>query len=115
MGDLIARQKNIVNGQNIQGWRYSETIADGVTSSPVKIKPNINGLYAISVALIAGSGTGKIQYTLDSEAAIDGSTATWFDWNKGDVTGDNIDAFISPVSGIRCVSSSGAMTFKILI
>ena len=115
MGDLIARTYNFDSSSIERGWHYTENVASGETSEPVKIKSNENGLYHVSIALIAGTGDGKMQYTLDSDAEIDADTAIWFDWELGTCTGNTIDAIVSPVSAVRCVSVSGAMTFKILI
>ena len=115
MGKLIARNYNFDSSRIERGWQYTEDVATGATSEPVKIKSNENGLYHVSIALIAGTGNGKMQYTLDSDAEIDAGTAVWFDWEMGICTGNTIDAIISPVSAVRCVSISGAMTFKILI
>ena len=115
MGNLVARKGNLLSKGNPSGWTYSETVADGVTSNPVKIKPNGKGVYAISVGLIAGANTGKIQFTLDADEAIDAGTAYWFDWDEGNCTGDTVDPSVAPVSALRCVSISGEVTWKILI
>lgn len=97
------------------GWFYTETVANGMTSDPVKIHLSGKRPYNITLAIIAGSGTGKIQYTLDDDNAIDADTAVWFDWDKGEITGTETDVIIAPVSAIRGVSVSGVITFKLLI
>lgn len=113
MGEL---QPIYYNGDRFSvpdGYVYSETIADGVTSEPVKLHRYRGMADNISLALIAGTGTGKFQYTLDADEMIDVDTAVWYDWDKGDNTGTTVDALISSVSAVRGVSTSGEITFKI--
>jgi len=115
MGNLIARNGRLLSDGNPAGWIYSETVADGATSDPVKIKPNGKGIYAISVGIIPETGSGKVQFSLDSESDIDGGSADWFDWSAGEVTGGTSATFTSAISALRCISISGNVKFKILI
>jgi len=115
MGELVARNDDLYGEGNYSGWSYKEEIQDGETSDPVKIKPTGRGTSSGSVIIICGAGTGKIQVSFDTYDEIDENTAEWIDWDKGEVTGTEVDVFNGPVTGIRCVSISEAITFKILI
>lgn len=115
MGELAPRNNDLFQKGNYAGWSYSEDIADEETSDPIKIEPTGRGVTYGSVALICGSNTGKVQVTLDTYALIDAETATWIDWDKGEVTGSQLDVFAGPITAIRGVSVSGAVTLKVLI
>ncbi len=97
------------------GYSYSEDLADGITSDPVYIRSTGRGNSHLSVSMICGSNTGKIQTTISSLAKIEAGTATWIDWDKGSVTGTQIDVLVALVSAIRGVSVSGSVSFEILV
>ncbi len=115
MADLIARNGDLFREGDPQGWTYEEYILSGENGEAVKIPPPGPGGLSLSAQVICASGTGKVQTTLDTAAKIDAETALWDDWEGGDVTGTVTDSLISSVTGIRGVSVSGAITFKLAI
>lgn len=115
MGKLTIRNHDLFRDGLSGGYTHKETIADGITSDFIIIPPTGRGTTNGSVLIICGAGTGKIQITIDSDEDIVEGNATWLDWDKGEVTGTVIDAFASAISGVRGVSVSGEITFKILI
>lgn len=97
-----------------KGYYYTETIADGVTGSNVKIPPmGLDGT-TITLTIIAGSNTGKFQLTTSSDAAVQADTATWTDWTEGDTTGSLNMTLGSQVTGIRGASVSGEVIIEIV-
>lgn len=115
MGELVGRNNDLFREGDPQGWTYSEEVADGVTGDPIIIEPFGKGDPTGTVKLVCGSGTGKVQTTIDPDGAIEADTAEWDDWAQGEVTGTALDVFAGPISAIRAVSVSGAVTLKILI
>lgn len=115
MGKLIKRSNDLFRDGLSGGYTYKETIANGVTSDPIIIPPTGRGTTNGSVLVICGAGTGKIQITIDNDEDIAAGNATWLDWDKGEVTGTEIDVFASSISGIRGVSVSGSIEFKLLL
>ena len=95
------------------GYSHSEELLTGVTSDPVVIPP-LNG-QPVSVTMIAGANTGKIQFTTSTDAKVAAGTATWQDWPSGVVTGTVSDTLISPVTAVRGVSDAGTVDFEIII
>ena len=115
MGDLVQRNDDLFRDGDYDGWSFTENVASAETSNPVKIKPTGRGTTYGTVQLVCAGATAKIQFTLDTFAAIDAETATWTDWDKGEVTGTQTDVFAGPITGLRCVSTSGPVAWKILI
>ena len=99
-----------------KGFFYTETIATTENGETVQIPPmGYNGT-AITVTLVAGGSTGKVQVSTSSDAIIAaGSAIIWQDWPKGVQTGTISDVLVGPVTGIRGVSSSGEVTIEIII
>jgi len=114
MGNLIARSGDLFKQGNYDGWRYTATIADG-ESDTVKILPSGRGITLGTAILVCGSNTGRIDVTFDSVAEIDANTAEWIEWDKGEVTGTEVDVFKAIITAIRAVSVSGEITFKLVI
>jgi uncharacterized protein YcfJ len=98
---------------NFRGFHYAETIATTETGETVKI-PTIQMWRNITVTLVAGANTGKIQTTTSSDAAVAAGTATWADWDLGTQTGTVSDVITGPVTGIRGVSVSGEVKIEIV-
>lgn len=115
MGNLIPRNGRLLSEGNPAGWIYSEIIADGEISDPIKIKPNGKGISNISCTLIAGANIGKFQITTSSDADVKAGTAIWQDWVKGDSTGIVSDVLVGQITGIRGVSVSGEVKIEIVI
>ncbi len=96
------------------GYHYTEIVGTGATGDTVIISPK-DKEQSITCTLIAGSNTGKFQVTTSSDVAVNAGTATWQDWALGTKTGTVSDAITSPVTAIRGVSISGAITIEIVI
>ena len=113
---MITLEKDpyLISTNNPQKLYYKEIVPSG-NGETVLIKPNAKGQYAVSVAIEAGSNTGKVQYTIDTEEEIQAGTEVWYDWPKGNISGNAIDSLISPVSAIRGVSISGSIILKVII
>jgi hypothetical protein len=101
----------IVNISGTKGHSYQETIATGTNGDSVIVHP-LNGK-PLTCTLIAGAGTGKIQFTTSSEAAVIAGTATWQDW-EGVTTGTGSDVLIGAVTAVRGVSTSGEVKIELV-
>lgn len=97
-----------------QSYEYAETIATGETGDVVII-PGLPAGKNITVTLIAGANSGKIQYTTSMDSAVLAGTAVWQDWDNGVSSGSLTDVFVSVVSAIRGVSTSGEIKIEIKI
>ena len=115
MKSMVSRSGDLFRDGSSGGWSHSEIIADGVTGDPVKIDPTGRGNTNGTVAIVCGTNTGNVQITIDDYAAIDDDSAVWIDWDKGALTGTTLDVFSGAITGIRGVSVSGPITFKLLI
>ena len=101
------------------GWRHKETVGIGQTSAPVYTIPGDAGNEAyrpVSVCVAPGAGaTGLVQFTPDSQAEIEASTATWFDWPNGAVTAKSFDGFVTPITALRLTATGGSVTWWVLV
>ncbi len=95
------------------GYFHSEQLLTGATSDPVVIPP-LNG-QQVSVTMVAGANTGKIQFTTSTDAKVAAGTAIWQDWPAGVVTGTVSDRLISGVTAVRGVSSAGTVDFELIL
>ena len=95
------------------GFTYTETLADGITSDPIVIPPLPPGA-RVTCTTIAGANTAKIQYTTADDPAT-ADPGDWEDWPQGDKTGTFSDSILAPVTGVRGVSVSGEISFRIVI
>lgn len=116
MGVLVARPGDFY------GYEYHETVATTESSDAVYIIPLGGDGGRVTVTLRAGANTGKIQYTTVDSADVIANTVDsgdWTDWSTytddGLSTGTLIETLVSPVTGIRCVSISGEVSFDIVI
>lgn len=74
-----------------------------------------NVKHNISVELKVTSGTGKVQTTMDSRAAMEADTADAIDWNKGTISATDDDVIIGAVTGIRGnLETAGDITIKVV-
>jgi hypothetical protein len=92
---------------------YTESIGTGATGSDIRIPPLAGK--SISIALIAGASTGKFQVSTSSDAAITAGTATWSDLTLAAATGTVRDEITASITGLRGVSTSGAITIEVVI
>jgi len=100
--------------KEIFGYQYSEAIGTGATGNNLIIPPIAPGK-SISIALIAGASTGKFQVSTSSDAAITAGTATWSDLTLSAATGTVRDEITAPITGLRGVSTSGAIVIEVVI
>jgi hypothetical protein len=96
-----------------QGFEYSETIADDTNGDTI-LFPKLSESRIVTCNMIAGTNTGKFQYTVSSDAKVAAGTCTWIDWPKGTVTGTHTDALLAPITGLRGVSVSGEVNIEVL-
>ncbi|MCP3685829.1 MAG: hypothetical protein GY861_24535 [bacterium] len=116
MKELSRRSDSDLYGDSsIGGFHFSESILSGITSDPVHIRPTGRSNTIGTAAVICGTGTARIEYTIDTVEVIKEGGATWFIWDKGSVTGNALDVFTSAITALRCVSISGSITWKILM
>ena len=95
------------------GFTHTETLADGITSDPIVIPPLPPG-GRVTCTVIAGANTAKIQFTT-ADDPVTADPADWEDWPQGDKTATFSDSIIPPVTGVRGVSVSGEISFRIVI
>lgn len=113
MGQLVKNRLHDLFGDgNTGGYSYSADILDG-EEDIVKFSPPGN-LQALGVAmLVCGTGIGRIDFTLDTPETIDKGDAVWVEWDKGVVSGTQVDTFRIKMTALRAVSISGPITFKL--
>ena len=101
-------------GSGVVGYRYAETIGDGLTGNDVHVLPMGLGWTKITCAMVAGAGSGSIEFTTSSDADVLAQTAEWRTWPLGVVTGTKFDAVLSQVTGLRGRSASGEIEIIIV-
>jgi len=102
---------------NIENYEYSETISDGQTGETLYLHPQgeIATPPDVTCTLIAGSNTGKFQFSTSPLANLKAGTATWQDWYIGNATGSNTDIFEGKLTAVRGVSVSGEVKIEVVI
>ncbi len=95
------------------GWAYEDTLANGVTGETIPIE-SLNG-GQVTGTVIAGAGTGKLQFTTSLPSKVALGTEVWQDWAAGEVTGTVSEAIYGPISGVRGVSVSGEVTIEVMV
>ena len=98
--------------RSVNGYDYSETISDGENGNSILIPNDLVG--SLTCTVIAGSNTGKVQFSTSREIDVLNDNATWQDWPQGTVTGTTYDVLVGPVSSIRGVSVSGEITLEVI-
>lgn len=88
--------REILNGR----VRVAESIAEG-NSDPLVV----SGLHPVSVLVIPGDATAKVQYTSTPETLI--ADAVWRDWEAGAVSENTESVFDGPVTALRLVRTGG--------
>lgn len=86
---------------------FQTTIRNTVasTSNPVMIEDYL----PVTVTVIPGMGSAKVQYSTSSRAAVSNGTASWLDWPHGMVSLPRTDAVMVPIMALRLVSSADAI------
>lgn len=95
------------------GYHHTEQLLDTVTGNPVIIPP-LNGMPVTCSVIITGV-SGKIQFTISTDAKVAAGTAVWSDWAAGTVTANTWDTLIGPVTAIRGVSVSGTIDIEVVM
>lgn len=91
-----------------QVWRGFERTLSVAGNDTWIIMNKVNPGESFSVGLIISSGSGSIEYTLESEEAVMAATATGVPWSLGTVsTTTQGGEFSSGVTAIRLVNASG--------
>lgn len=62
----------------------------------------------LTITVIPGLGSAKVQYTTSSKTAIANGTANWIDWQQGMVSTPKSDGLMLRVIAIRLSSSADA-------
>ncbi len=97
----------------VTGCKYTEVVASGETGDDVHVYPLGAGSSGVGCVVIAGAGTGKMEWTESDDDDVTAGTATWHDWPKGTNTGTVWDT-VKKASGLRGVSVSGEVTIELL-
>jgi hypothetical protein len=95
------------------GYTHKSAVADGQTGDFLRITSE-QARKGVSCTMIAGACSGKFQVTTSPDANVDAGTAVWQDWPKGSVTGTDSDLVYGPITALRAVSVSGAITFEVV-
>ena len=74
-----------VSYSNLTSGNITQT---GAGTSAIQIISDAMAAIGLSLVLLSGSGSAKIQYTYDDTATINVGNAYWFDWSKGAVSGN---------------------------
>lgn len=98
--------------RSTNGYDYGEVIADGENGNSILIPNDLVG--NLTCTVIAGSNTGKVQFSTSREESVLGGSAVWQDWPQGNVTGTTYDVLVGPVTSIRGVSVSGEITIEVV-
>lgn len=92
---------------------HSESVAASTTSTPIPINGESG---KVSVAVHPSGGTGRVEFSLSSNAISAPGSANWVAWAGGDVSASTADTLDGPVVAVRCVSGAGATTvFEVAI
>ena len=100
---------------NISGvpYEYAEDIGDDANGETLYVHQK--GSPGITCTLVAGSNTGKFEFSTSSKAKLIAGTAIWQAWAKGTSTGTVSDVLLGPVTGLRGVSVSGAVSIEVVV
>jgi hypothetical protein len=96
-------------------FEYQEVIDTGENGEAIILKNFDIKQNNVTCTVIAGSNTGKMQFTTSPVSRVAAGTATWQDWAKGNVTGTASDILLFNVTAIRGVSVSGEVTVEVII
>jgi len=99
--------KNITN----EAWEFKEVLSAPGTGSSVLIPVNVDNI-GIQLTILPNAAA-KVQVTNDTVAAVLNDTATWIDWELGEIGLTGIDT-IYAVTAIRhvCTLIESTMTVR---
>ena len=85
-------------------------VPDGTTSAIVYITN-----YPVSIRVIpSGGASGKAQFSTSTPADLQAGTGVFDDWSKGTVSANTAVASEGPITAMRFVSVSGAITGEVV-
>jgi hypothetical protein len=93
---------------NVPGRKYQADYTSGTTQEWIMIDDSERG-EAISVGLDVSTGTGSIEYTMDSEESVIADAATGIPWPAGTITVPTMDYFPSAVTAVRAVRATNTV------
>lgn len=89
---------------------HKEVLGAGAVSDPVLI----GGRYrSVTVGVTSVGTQARIEYTLDTLAAVEADAAQWVPWASGDVSSNTADNLEGPVTAVRGVAITGVATWHI--
>ncbi len=87
-------------------WEYEETGVTGNGNS--MLTPSKQN--SVSVTVEPSGGSAKVQATTNPLADVEADTATWVDWDEGEVT-EATQGVCQPCTAVRVVVISGTAKF----
>ncbi len=66
-----------------------------------------------TVRLVCSSSSGSVQYSVSLVSEVRAGTATWDTWARGTVSATATDIPEGPITAVRGVSTSGAVTLEV--
>lgn len=90
--------------------QWKSVVATGSTGNAYKLDK-----FPVTITLVCSSSSGYIQFSTSSYEEIDAGTATWSIWSRGTISSTATDIPEGPVTGLRGVSSSGAVTLEVVL
>lgn len=93
-------------------WEGSQTLTSGTIGSSLLVPDESGIIENITISLVISSGSGKVQTTASSRAAVKAGTANWVDWDRGVVSATTTDVFFD-VTAIRAVRSAGTIILEV--
>lgn len=91
-------------------YYYTETKSAGTNGNPVIIPTTVKKILA---RLVFGTGSGKIQTSVNSIAAIKAGSANWVDWDAG-VVSVTTDSVCNRVNAVRIVRATGDVIMELV-
>lgn len=68
----------------------------------------VEGQAPLTVTLIPGNGSAKVQYSTSSKVQVSNGTANWLDWPYGMIGLPRTDGLMLPITALRLFSSADA-------
>ena len=95
-------------------WRVTEVTTPATETSPAI--PVRRWPITVTVSAEAAIGAAKAQYTTSLPSKVTAGTASWLDWPSGAVAAGTSkrEIFAGPVTGVRCVSTTGIAIMEVV-
>lgn len=110
--NLMVRETNSDYSNRIDdnSYFYAETKSAGTDGNPVIVPTTITKILA---RLVISAGSGSIETSISSVAAIKAGSANWVAWDAGTVT-ETTDDVSERVNGIRVVRATGTVVMELV-